>query len=107
MSVLKQNKSAKDIAFDKERIKFRKEIKNLQYQVMQMDNQIKKLNETIVERENELRQQAEWIDRLLEYMDISKEDLQQIIKNEKEKAKLNDSLSSFLHLSNKFMRSYF
>ena len=104
---MKQNKSAKDIAFDKERIKFRQEIKKLQYQIMDMDNQIKDLNEIIYERESELKQQAEWIDRLLEYMEISKEDLQELIKNEKEKAMLNNKLSGFLHFSEKFMRGYF
>lgn len=93
---MKQQKSAKDIAFEKERVRFRKEIKCLQYQIMDMDNQIKELNEVIFDRENELRQQAEWIDRLLEYMEISKEDLQKLIESEKDKAEIREMVSSTL-----------
>ena len=93
---MKQQKSAKDIAFEKERAKFRKEIKGLQYQIMNMDSQIKELNEVIFERENELRQQAEWIDRLLEYTEISKEDLQALIESEKDKAEIRERVSTTL-----------
>lgn len=91
-----KTKSAKDLAFDKERVKFRSEIRNLQYQIMDMDNQIKELNEVIFDRENELRQQSEWIDRLLEYTEISKEDLQMLIKSEKDKAEIRERVSSTL-----------
>ena len=93
---MKQQKSAKDIAFEKERAKFRKEIKCLQYQIMDMDNQIKELNEVIFERENELRQQAEWIDRLLEYTEMSKADLQKLIESEKDKAEIRERVSTTL-----------
>ena len=93
---MKQKKSAKDIAFENERVKFRKEIRSLQYQIMDMDNQIKELNEIILDRENELRQQSEWIDRLLEYMEISKEDLQSLIKSEKDKAEIRERISTTL-----------
>lgn len=93
---MNQLKSAKDIAFEKERVKFRREIRNLQYQIMDMDNQIKELNEIIFEKENELRQQAEWIDRLLEYTEIPRKDLQELIKNEKEKAEIKERVSTTL-----------
>ena len=95
---MKQQKSAKDIAFENERIKFRKEIRSLQYQIMNMDSQIKELNEVIFERENELRQQAEWIDRLLEYTEISKEDLQALIESEKDKAEIRERISTTLDI---------
>ena len=92
----KTKKSAKDLAFEKERAKLRSEIRNLQYQILDMDNQIKELNEIIFDRENELRQQSEWIDRLLEYTEISKEDLQMLIKSEKDKAEIRERVSSTL-----------
>ena len=108
VSILKQKKSAKDIAFENERIKFRKEIRSLQYQIMDMDNQIKELNEVIFDRENELRHQSEWIDRLLEYMEISNEDLQKIIESEKDKAEIRERISTTLGIigmigGNKFL----
>ena len=93
---MKQQKSAKDIAFEKERAKFRSKIRNLQYQIMDMDNKIKELNEVISDRENELRQQAEWIDRLLEYTEISKEDLQSLIESERDKAEIRERISTTL-----------
>ena len=93
---MKRQRSAKDIAFEKEMGKFRSEIRNLQYQIMDMDNQIKELNEVIFERENELRQQAEWIDHLLEYTEISKEDLQALIESEKDKAEIRERVSTTL-----------
>ena len=63
---------------------------------MDMDNQIKELNEVIFDRENELRQQGEWIERLLEYMEMSKEDLQELIKSEKDKAEIRERVSTAL-----------
>lgn len=104
---MKQQKSAKDIAFEKERTKFRSEIRKLQYQIMDMDNQIKELNEVIFDRENELRQQGEWIDRLLEYMEISKEDLQKLIKSEKDKAEIRERVSTTLGIIGMFGGSKF
>ena len=38
----KTNKSAKDIAFDKEREKFRSEIRNLKYQIQYRDKHVPK-----------------------------------------------------------------
>ena len=68
----------------------------MQYQIMDMDSQIKELNEVIIERENELRQQDEWIDRLLEYTEMSKEDLQKLIESEKDKAEIRERVSTAL-----------
>ena len=105
---MKQQKSAKDIAFEKERAKFRSEIRNLQYQIMDIVNQIKELNKVIFDRENELRQHKEWIDRLLEYTEMSKKDLQSLIKSEKDKAEIRERISTTLGIigmigGNKFL----
>ena len=57
----KINKSAKDIAFDKEREKFRSEIRNLKYQIQYRDKQIEELGETVRQREEELFKLNEWV----------------------------------------------
>lgn len=83
---MKPKKSAKDIAFDKERSKYRKEIRELEHDVldlrvavMQKDNELNLLR-------NELEQKSDWIRRLLEYTELSEEDMKTIIDKEKNKA---------------------
>lgn len=85
---MKQKQSAKDLAFEKERAKFRKkirelehEINSLQYIIMQKDNEL-----SIVR--NELSQKEDWIRRLLEYTELSEEDMKAIIDKEKSKAEV-------------------
>ena len=68
--------SAKDRAFEKERIKYRQEISKLKQELEQKDNVIKELTDNIDALQQKIIEQEEWIDRLLEYMDMSKEDLQ-------------------------------
>lgn len=98
----KINKSAKDIAFDKEREKFRSEIRNLKYQIQYRDKQIEELGETVRQREEELFKLNEWIERLLEYTEISKEDLKKLIESEKEKAEVRDRISTTLGILGMF-----
>ncbi len=78
--------SAKDIAFEKEREKYRKEIRSLEHDVselrvavMQRDNELHLLR-------NELEQKYDWIRRLLEYTELSEEDMRAIISKEKNTA---------------------
>lgn len=98
----KINKSAKDIAFDKEREKFRSEIRNLKYQIQYRDKQIEELGETVRQREEELFKLNEWIERLLEYTEISKEDLKKLIESEKEKTEVREKISTTLGILGMF-----
>ena len=98
----KINKSAKDIAFDKERGKFRSEIRNLKYQIQYRDQQIEELGETVRQREEELFKLNEWIERLLEYTEISKEELKKLIESEKEKAEVREKISTTLGILGMF-----
>lgn len=75
--------SAKDIAFEKEREKYRKEIRALEHDVsalrvavMQKDNELHLLR-------SELEQKSDWIRRLLEYTELSEDDMRTIINKEK------------------------
>lgn len=90
----KNNKSAKDLAFDKERANFRSEIRTLKYQIQCRDKQIEELGETIRQREEELFKLNEWVERLLEYTEIPKEDLKKLIESEKEKAEVRERIST-------------
>lgn len=85
---MKQKQSAKDLAFEKERAKLRKKIRELEHEinslqlaVMQKDNELSIIR-------NELSQKEDWIRRLLEYTELSEEDMKAIIDKEKSVVKV-------------------
>ena len=85
---MKQKQSAKDLAFEKERARFRKKIRELEHEVAD-------LRVAYMQKENELRvvssqlsQKEDWIVRLLEYTELSEEDMKTIIDKEKSIAKV-------------------
>lgn len=85
-----RQKSAKDLAFDRERAKIRKEVKDLERSLKASQDQVNELNRVIAEKDELIRQQEEWINRLLEYTEMSKDELRQFIDNEKEKSELRE-----------------
>lgn len=98
----KYKKSAKDIAFDKERAKFRSEIRNLTECLNNKQKQIDELNEAIREKDAVISQQKEWIERLLEYMELSEEDMKQLIEKDKKTAEIIDNFASMQRIFGRF-----
>lgn len=82
-------KSAKDLAFDTERAKYKSQIKSLEYQIKQKENQISAVIDDAFEKDKQIIELRDWIDRLLEYMDLSKEDFQAMLDRQKELAELS------------------
>lgn len=80
---MKNVKSKKDIAFDKERAKYRHEIKDLQRTIVQQLDEISDLSKRISELEESIRQKDERIYRLLEYTELSEEDMRKQIQKDK------------------------
>lgn len=85
---MKQKQSAKDLAFEKERAKFRKKIRELESEInglkllyMQKENELRVVN-------SQLSQKEDWIVRLLEYTELSEDDMKAIIDKEKSVAKI-------------------
>ncbi len=85
---MKQKQSAKDLAFEKERAKFRKKIRDLEHEInnlkllyMQKENELRVVN-------SKLSQKEDWIVRLLEYTELSEDDMKAIIDKEKSVAKV-------------------
>lgn len=95
-------KSAKDIAFDKERAKFRSEIRSLTDDLNKIKKQISELNETIREKDVVISQQKEWIDRLLEYTELSEDDMKQLIEKDKKTAEIIDNFRGLQHVFGRF-----
>lgn len=95
-------KSAKDIAFDKEREKFRSEIRKQTDGLNKKQKQIDELNEAIREKDVVISQQKEWIDRLLEYTELSEDDMKQLIEKDKKTAEIIDNFRSLQHVFGRF-----
>ena len=92
------NKSAKDIAFDKERAKYRKQIRELEEKIKVTERnsqaRISELVEQIDTLEQKILEQNEWIERLLEYTEVSKEEVIDAINAEKSKKSAYDAISN-------------
>ena len=96
-------KSAKDIAFDKERADFRKQIREKEIQIKSLQNTIQELHKIIKEKEKIIEENEEicqknndLIKRLLEYADMSKEDLRILIDKGKQELEFSDTLNSVI-----------
>lgn len=98
----KRVKSAKDIAFDKERHRLYSEIRGLEALVTQRDRQLLELQEIIHQKDAELAEAKDWIERLLEYTEMSKEDLQLLLTSEKDKAEIKERLKTSLGILSMF-----
>ena len=79
----KREMSAKDKAFEQERIKYRKEIISLKHEIESKDKRIKSLSDQVYSLENKVNEYSDWIQRLLEYCDLDEEFMRNKIKIEK------------------------
>lgn len=79
---MKNKKSKKDLAFERERAKYRHEISALQREIKENLREVEVLNQKIAELEESIREKDEWINWLLEYTELTEEDMKnQIQKN--------------------------
>ena len=99
---MKKTKSAKDIAFDKERAKYRKEFRELNSLVSKQNINIDRLKQDIDRKDMELVEKDEWIRRLLEYMDMSEEDMRKIIQKDKTMSEVAERLSDINKMVSRF-----
>lgn len=83
-------KSAKDIAFNKERAKYNKRIRELESQLEEKDKTINSQKEDLARME----QLEDWVNRLLEYTELSEDDMKNIVNKEKATAKIINDFGS-------------
>ncbi|MFQ9515363.1 MAG: hypothetical protein ACLRZ9_06005 [Eubacterium sp.] len=95
-------KSSKDLAFEKERAKLRSEIRKLTDCINDKQKQIDGLNEIVSEKEIVIRQQKEWIDRLLEYTELSEKDMRKIIEREKITSEIVEHFQTMTEIMGRF-----
>lgn len=75
--------SAKDRAFEQERISYRHQIRTLHETINQQAEEEYKLKKQVAELSDKIRQQDDWIRRLLDYMDNEPGGLPEIMQAEK------------------------
>ena len=80
---MKTSKSAKDIAFEKERARYRKKIRELEHDISVFQLAIMNKDNELNILQNELEQKQDYIRRLLEYTKLSEEDMKVIVNKEK------------------------
>lgn len=86
-------KSAKDLAFDKERAKYNKRIRELELQLKEKNKLIENQNKSIECGLEELWQLRDWVRRLLEYTELSEEDMKKLIDKEKKSAEIIEHIN--------------
>lgn len=90
---MQNKKSAKDIAFDKERAKFRKQIRELERENRSFASTVMDLNGMLQERDAKIDELQDWIRRLLEYTELSEDDMRKIIQKDKDAAEILEELT--------------
>lgn len=103
---MKIEKSKKDIAFDKERAKYRHEINDLQRTISNQLVEISNLSKRISELEDIVRQKDEWIHRLLEYTELSEEDMRKQIKKDKNISEVLEHINDMNNLIYGFGKTF-
>ena len=99
---MKKTKSAKDLAFDREREKYRKEIRDRDTLITELQYIVEQLQESIQQRDNKISECNDWIRRLLEYMDLSENDMRKIIQKDKTMADITERFSDVDKMVSKF-----
>lgn len=101
-----QKKSAKDLAFDKERMNYRREINDLSSQLLKKDKLIDELNEMLRLNETRLLELQDWIERLLGYVDLSEDEMRKIIEKDKYEAEFFERVTNSFNVFSRFRDFY-
>lgn len=90
------------MAFERERAKYRKQIRELQSELRAKEAWIADLKEELSAKETEITEKEDWIRRLLEYTELSQEELKMLLEKEKATADIMDELSKMQAVFRRF-----
>ena len=90
------------MAFERERAKYRKQIRELQSELRAKEARIADLKEELSTKETEITEKEDWIRRLLEYTELSPEELKNLLEKEKATADIMDELSKIQDVFHRF-----
>lgn len=100
----KNNKTAKDLAFDRERAKYGRQIRDLETKLRQKDNDILELQSRLKEAESKCESLQDWVNRLLDYTNMSEEDMKTIVQKDKDTAEVMSMMKGLFGLASSFGR---
>ena len=104
---MNNKKSAKDLAFEKERAKYRQQINELEREVRKAKIEKLEVEDKLRESEQKCEELKDWIDRLLRYTEMSEEDMKKFIEKERQSAEVMEHLDNFLSIGRKLGGTYF
>lgn len=99
---MKNKKSAKDIAFDRERVKLRSEIKRLNSLVTGYKDTINSLIEVTDSQTHVIQEQNTIIAELLNYLDMDRNELHLLIDKEKSESEYREKVLSTFDIMRMF-----
>lgn len=97
-------KSKKDLAFDRERAKFRRKIRELECKLKTKEDENAKIVCEKAEIEVEIEKLKDWNARLLEFMDVPEEELKKLVEDRQEKEEFREKMVGLLQFSELFKR---
>lgn len=103
-----KHKTAKDIAFDKERARLNKQIRELESLLRAEQSEVIHLREQIEQLFSERESLNDWVRRLLEYMDLSEDEMRKMIDKEKKENKFLEHVNEMNRVFSRIgSRSFF
>ena len=90
-------KSAKDIAFERERAKYKKRIKELEASIEESNRLLRQKESEIDSLQVKVAEKEDWIRRLLEYTELSEEDMKSFLAKEKNMASIVNHIATSEH----------
>jgi len=86
---------AKDIAFEKERVKYRQKVKEAERICTKRLEEVQELQLEISKTDDKIRELEEWVERLLEFNNINREEFLAKIESEKKVSTVLGILGAF------------
>lgn len=90
------NKSAKDLAFDRERARYQKQINDLKTQLNQKEIELHEANKQFSDLTSKCEELQNWVDRLLGYLDMSEDELRTLIQKDAKIAEFGETFFGLL-----------
>lgn len=91
--------SAKDKAFEKERIKYRRQIKELEHKVAEQEKHLQALELSLSEMDTKLQAAKSEVQRLLEVSGMNRDELKLLLEDKKQSAELRERMTALCHMS--------
>lgn len=88
--------TAKDLAFERERLTWRRKLRAEQENHDKTKKQIRELERQLEEKDDLLRSKDDWIERLLEYTELDRDDVAEVVEKQKRASKPDPVISSIV-----------